>query len=251
MPAEKTRLAQPAALAAALLLSVVGLAPGQGPELGPPAARARQTPAAIPLPRLPTVQSNSPVTPARFQPPGRARPFAPRGADDSTQGVYQIQLEPPGLERLLLSLTSDADLQERIRQETYGRNPDERVVFPEEPILSRDRYYGRGAIWPQRGVIAEPFYVCYNRLFFEDKNAERYGWELGMLQPFVSTGLFLWDTALLPMHYFTDPCRKNDCSVGHCLPGDPTPFRLYPLEITGTGVVGELAVILALVAMFP
>src|SRR5262249_4704626 len=162
--------------------------------------------------------------------------------DQDGQLEYQIQLEPPGLQRLLLSLTSDANLQERIRQETLTRSQGrEAVTFPEEPILSRDRYYGRGAIWPLRALVAEPNFVCSRHLLFEDKNRERYGWELGMLQTFVSPALFFVDFLALPYNCMKVPCEKNECSAGYCLPGDPVPYRLYPPEITGTGLAAEVA----------
>src|SRR5262249_27609364 len=135
-------------LAALALLAGAGLASAQGTSLGPPQAPARgqviATPAPIPMPPLPSAQAPAPIVPVRYQPPRR-----PTGTDDEGQLEYQIQLEPPGIERLSLAMTSDADLQERIRQETIKRTKGlERVTFPEEPILSRDRYYGRGAIWP-------------------------------------------------------------------------------------------------------
>jgi hypothetical protein len=236
------------------LLALAGLAPAQQPALGPPQNNQPDViakPATWSVPRAPTLRVPSPVVPVRYQQPaGRGRPYTSSSGDD--EGLdYQIQLEPPGLERLTAGLSSDPDLQERIRQETLGRQPRERVTFPEEPILSRDRYYGRGGIWPQRAMIVEPDYTCYRKLLFEDKNTERYGWELGMLQPLVSLGIFWYDFAALPLHCFADPCGKTDCSVGYCLPGDPVPYRLYPPEITATGTLAEVAVILALVAIFP
>jgi hypothetical protein len=242
-----------------LVPGFAALAPAQATALGrpqtaaPPPSEVIAAPTPIPMPRIPTMQAPSPpVLQARFlQPAGRARPGSATG-DDEGQLDYQIQLEPPGIERLLLSLTSDADLQERIRQETLKRSRErERVTFPEEPILSRDRYYGRGAIWPQRGLIAEPNYVCYDKLLFEDKNAERYGWEIGMLQPFISAGLFFADFAVLPCRCFKDPCSHSECSAGQCLPGDPVPFRLYPPEITASGTLAEAVTILALIVIFP
>src|SRR5262249_37033464 len=134
------------ALAVVTLLGCAGLASAQSAAVGapqpatlPPAVSSAQP---IPVPRIPTMQVPSPILLARFQPPPRGRPGSVASTDDA-QLSYQIQLEPPGLERLALSLTTDADLQERIRQETLSTRPTERVIFPEEPILSRNRYYGR------------------------------------------------------------------------------------------------------------
>lgn len=233
-----------ASLAALALLFCASLATAQAPR---PAALGS------PVPPPPTFKVPAAILPVAYQQRGGSagRTYQPPTSGDDERLEYQIQLEPPGIERLALSMATDLDLQVRIRQDTLKRDKNEIVVFPEEPILSRDRYFGRGGIWPQRGVIAEPSYVCYNKLFFEDKNAERYGWELGMLQPFVSTGLFLYDVMAFPMHCAARPCDKMECSAGYCLPGDPTPFRIYPPGFTTTGTAAELAVIMALIVIFP
>ena len=164
----------------------------------------------------------------------------------------QVQLTPPGLERLS-RLDSDQKLFERIRQETLSSNPNERPMFPESPILSRERYMGRGALWQPRRLTVEPNFVCYGKLqsLFEDKNAERYGWDFGPLSPPLSFTKFLYDTAFFPMRAFANPCRLHECSAGHCLPGDPVPFQLYPMEWSVEGLSAEVAVIVALVAIFP
>jgi hypothetical protein len=178
--------------------------------------------------------------------PGTSTP----ATDVTGTSEYQIQLEPPGLERLS-RLDSDPMLFERIRQETRLRDINEKVEFPPSPILSRDTYRGRGPIWPARQQVVEPSFTCYERLFFEEKNSERYGWDLGILQPVVSAALFYKDLAFFPMHAFTDPCRRFECSASHCLPGDPVPYLLYPPEVSITGAAAETAVVLALVAIFP
>jgi hypothetical protein len=185
------------------------------------------------------------IIPVRYQRPGGA------AADDEGRPQYQIQLQPPGLERIS-QLDSDETLRERIRQETVEREGTtaERVAFPEEPILSRDVYYGRGTIWPRRALIVEPNFVTYRRLYFQDLNAERHGWDLGPIQPVLSTMKFWYDLALFPMHFVNDPCGR-DCSAGYCLPGDPVPYQWYPPEVTLKGSIVEIGTILALVAIFP
>ena len=226
------------------MLGLAGTGLGQGPSLVPAVETGRPVP--VSLPRAPTMQVPAPIQQVHYQ-------MGLRGSGEENQPAYQIQLEPPGRERLSQGLQSDVTLQERIRQETLS-NPataNERVDFPEEPILSRDRYAGREGLWRQRGMIAEPNFVNYGKLLFEDKNAERYGWDFGGAQVPLSYGLFLWDVATLPMHLFNDPCRKNESSAGYCLPGDPVPYLLYPPEVTLTGAVAEVAVVLALVAIFP
>jgi hypothetical protein len=182
-----------------------------------------------------------------YQRSDRARPEA--GMEEK-KTEPEIQVTPPGLYRLS-RLDNDPSFRERVKQESKVANPNERTEFPDEPILSHDTYQGRGNLWAARQVTAEPTFLCHQRLYFEDKNSERYGWDLGIFQPFVSAGLFYADLAMVPYHCATDPFRKYDCNVGYCLPGDPVPYLLYPPEISVTGAAGEVAVILALVAIFP
>jgi hypothetical protein len=182
-----------------------------------------------------------------------SQPIQPVAFQQSTttagDSAPTIQLESPGLGRLS-RLDSDERLQRRIEQ----LDPNAVHVFPEPPILSRDRYAGRNHLWQPRQMTVEPNYVYYGKLqsFFEDKNAERYGWDLGPLSIPVGLTKFASDVALFPAKAFSDPCRLHDCSAGHCLPGDPVPFMLYPPEIaTVTGTAAELAVIGALIVIFP
>jgi hypothetical protein len=184
---------------------------------------------------------------AALQRPLGAPPSGDLGtAEDMT--AYHIQLEPPGPERLF-RLDSEARLQERIRQEGRDRTPIDIVVFPKEPVLSTEPYYGRR--WPTAHEYAEADYVCYRRLLFEQKNFERYGWDLGVITPIVSALDFFGDFILMPYHGFTDPCRCFECSAGYCLPGDPVPLLLYPCEPSVTGALAEAATVAAVLAIFP
>lgn len=160
----------------------------------------------------------------------------------------KIQLEPPGPDRIFGRRDSDRTLQERMRQERRQQNlsPWE---FPDEPVLSTQVYSGR--VFPPMTETVEPNYLCYRRLYFEDKNSERYGWDLGIIQPFVSAGIFFWDTATLPYHLGTDPCRKYECNTGYCMPGDPVPYLLYPPIWSATGAAAEIGAVVAVAWIFP
>ena len=179
------------------------------------------------------------IQPAAYQAPG--------GMSEQA-----VQLEPPGLERLS-RLDSDEKLFERIRQEKLIEDPTGRPEFPPSPILSRERYAGRGSLWQPRRLTVEPNYVVYGKLqsLFEDKNSERYGWDFGPIQPAISYTKFMYDVAFLPMKAFANPCRIHESSAGQCLPGDPVPYMLYPMEWSVEGVSAELATIALLVAIFP
>jgi hypothetical protein len=181
-----------------------------------------------------------------YQQKGGLGGFIPPPAEETAE--YLIQLVPPGPQRVF-RLESEQALQERIRQEAKERPTPERVGFPEEPVVGRGPYVQRA--FPERHMLVEPNYVCYNRLFFEEKNSERYGWDLGFIQPFVSAGEFYWDLATLPYHFWTEPCRHYECSAGYCLPGDPVPYLIYPPQLSMSGAIAEAGTVVGLLAIFP
>ena len=95
-------------------------------------------------------------------------------------------------------------------------------------------------VWPPTVEVVEPIYVCHGRLLFAQPNYERQGWDLGILTPACCLGTFWYDMAALPFHLWNRPCYGYECSAGKCLPGDPTPFLVYPPELTVTGAAGGL-----------
>ena len=163
---------------------------------------------------------------------------------------YQIfvQLQPPGPQRLF-RLESESSFQERLRQEARQRPIPEQIEFPVEEPLAKGTYAGRS--WPMMREPVEPNYVCYGRLLFEEKNSERYGWDLGLINPLVSTAFFYGDVILAPYHLGTAICRKYECSAGQCIPGSPVPYMLYPPELSVTGTITEVAVVVGLAFAFP
>jgi hypothetical protein len=165
--------------------------------------------------------------------------------DDITQ--YGIQLEPPGPQRIF-RLEPESSLHIRMQQEAKQRPSQERLEFPEEPVVTGGDVHRH---FEPMQLLAEPNYVCYNRLYFEDLNTERYGWDLGPIQPFVSAAKFYADLLALPYHFWTDPCRCYECSAGYCLPGDPVPYLIYPPEFSLTGLTAEAVTVVGLMAMFP
>jgi hypothetical protein len=215
---------------------------------GAPPAALGSAPAPMPKEASEATPASAVEAGAQQPPPGSAPPpDQPRGTTEE-QAEYQIQLTPPGPERLF-RLESEVAFQERMRQEARQRPTLERITFPDEPVLSTEPYVARS--FPPAQEYVEPLFVCYNRLYFEDPNTERYGWDMGFIQPVVSTGEFLWDLVALPYHLGTEPCRKFECSAGYCLPGDPVPFLLYPPEFSAIGLTLEAGTIGALFAIFP
>lgn len=162
---------------------------------------------------------------------------------------YRISVTPPGPGTIFGHLDSELSLQERIRQGSRDLPGGDKVEFPVEPTLSKETYAGRR--WPQMVEIAEPNYVCYGRLYFEEKNSERYGWDLGIAQPLLSSAIFYGELLAMPYQWATDPLRCHDCNTGYCLPGDPVPYLLYPPALSISGGVAEAAAAITLIAIFP
>jgi hypothetical protein len=198
--------------------------------------------------------------PAQLLPPGEA-PFvptsmqrlppiaAPGPVDTADQAAVQeitIQLEPPPPNRLF-KLESERSLRERIRQENLNRN--QKIYFPEEPILSTEQYPGRH--WPPMHMVVEPMFVGFNRLFFHQINFERYGWDLGPISPVLSGLAFYKDLILMPYHQFTDPLRLYEYNRGWCLPGDAVPLYFYPTPISATGLLGQVGAVVLVLVTFP
>jgi hypothetical protein len=221
------------------------------PVVPTPATTPRKdapTPTVIPIEKdvmsaKPVPQPKPAIQPVRYPAPSSYD----AKADDESKG-FVPQLEPPGRQQLF-QLESEAALNERMRQAGLTNVRRERITFPEYPPVSTETYPGRH--WPPMPEYAEPNYVCYGRLLFEQKNTERYGWDLGIIQPVVSTGVFFADVATLPYHLATAPCRCYECSAGQCLPGDPVPYLLYPPELSATGGIAQAGTVLGLLAIFP
>jgi hypothetical protein len=169
----------------------------------------------------------------------------PKSYYDENLGLRGVR-EVPGLE-VITRLEPESALFKRMKQEALKAG--ERIVFPEEPVLAKEPYPGRH--WAHKTMQVEPCYVAHGRLLFEQQNFERGLWDLGPLTPVVEAGMFYFDVAALPYHVFTRPCQQYDTSAGKCMPGDPTPFYLYPPELSFPGAVAEVAVVTGLFFVFP
>lgn len=148
----------------------------------------------------------------------------PRKEGEEDVFPFLIQLTPPGPQRLF-RLESEEAFRERVRRD--AKDTRLRIDFPPateakpEPVLPERQW---GTIF----AVAEPNYVCYGRLWFQQRNFERQGWDLGVVTPGISAGLFYVDVITLPIHWALDPLRCWECSAGLCLPGDPAPLLWYP-----------------------
>ncbi len=158
-------------------------------------------------------------------------------------------------------LDDDAELNKRIldelvefdRKKFETDKPGQKFVFEAEKYAlpppakvgaTGVAYVPKTAGYSPTAALIEPGYVVHRRLLFEEKNSERHGWDLGFIQPLVSTAAFYKDTLLYPAHVASNLYERYDTSAGKCLPGSPVPYYLYPEEITLFGAtVGALAIL--------
>ena len=122
------------------------------------------------------------------------------------------------------------------------------IAFPDydrtDPLVPPGTtYVAKTGSYPPVTAYAEPAFVVHRRLHFEEKNSERYGWDLGIFQPFVSTAAFYKDVLLWPNSLASGlEVGFWDTSAGKCLPGTPVPYYLYPPGLTVSGMTAELGV---------
>ena len=225
------------------------------PSAAPPAAPAVQTtpaqgpwgsPPAVPLtyyykkePGTGVVPAANVYLPSAQDPPKAAPKSDPPDAAKSAKVKDILEMPPP---EKLFRLESEAKLQERITSER-------KLTFPTQSKLSAGDYTKRS--FAQMAIQVEPHYVCYGRLFFEEKNTERYGWDLGPITPLLLAAQFGSDVSSLPYKICSFPRLRYDCSAGLCLPGDPVPLLSYPMGFSGSGALGQAAVTVAMYAIFP
>ncbi len=172
---------------------------------------------------------------------------AGRGKDGDEVDIV-ISVDLPGPERLFRR-ESERDVFERLRQDEKKRPGAGRVIFPTYQPLSKEPYAPRH--FAPMVETVEPSYVCHTRLFFEQPNFERYGWDLGVLTPALCLGKFYYDFAFFPYHFWSRPFECVDSSSGKCLPGDPTPLYLYREPLSVTGALGQAGTIIGLGFVFP
>jgi hypothetical protein len=190
------------------------------------------------------------VEPVQFQPPPPTplpdkilRVAAQAGKIKAAEQEYDftIKTELPGLD-VLTKRISEAEFFQSLREEARLKPGTGRIYVPEQERVSDQVYTGRQFQYMLRYV--EPSYVCHQPLLFEQKNFERYGWDLGPINPGLELGMFYYDTVMLPYHLGAHACRCFDCSAGKCLPGDPVPFLLYREQFSITGLVFEFGTVL-------
>lgn len=186
----------------------------------------KETPPDKPADKTPSfVSSSRPSDPLRLRSNEELAEEIITDVNRSQRDLYEYQME----EFRAGKLTTRPNPVEPKKLEDLQRLPT--PVF-QPPVQVKAGYE------PVRALI-EPGYVVHRRLYFEEKNSDRYGWELGMAQPLVSAGVFFKDVLLWPSHLTSNLFERYDTSAGKCRPGDPVAYYLYPPNITlGGGLIG-------------
>lgn len=185
------------------------------------------------------------IVPVAAQRPADGGMRAPVLVDEGD--VSFIRPELPGPQRLFMR-DSEADFFDRLSR-AMKKNDGTRAIFPDDPVVSKETYRPRN--FPHMVQLVEPSFVCHGRLYFEQPNFERAGYNFGVLQPAICLGVFYYDMALLPYHMWTDLHNREECNVGKCLPGDQSPL-LFPRErFSVTGLVGAAGTGIGLGFLFP
>lgn len=218
-------------------------------------AHAQSSNAQIITPKfVPALPRSSPgVVPASYSaaqpaPAVQVNAQPSRVAEAREEPFQAFRIDLPGPQRMF-QRDSEAQFFERIALETRKQRAGARAVFPEEPILSKEPYQPRNS--PRLEKLVEPSYVCHGRLYFEQPNFERAGYDFGPLQPALGLGVFYYDTFLLPYHFWTDLKDRTECNVGKCLPGDPSPLLVPRERFSVTGLVGQSGAMIGLGFLFP
>ncbi|MCS7272510.1 MAG: hypothetical protein NZ703_15610, partial [Gemmataceae bacterium] len=190
------------------------------------------TPAAAPQPL-----DKQPEQPPSFD----KRSYDEKEREDRQRLVYNPRPED------VFSIPDDAALEQRtielLREEERkaGRDPFAKypkgISFPKAvPAGLGQKYVAKTTDYPPQRVEYVSNYVVHRRLHFEEKNAERYGWDLGIIQPLVSAAYFYKDVLLWPNSLASGVAHGFwDTNMGKCLPGSPVPYYLYPPGLTITG----------------
>lgn len=248
-------IAKPASLPRPNDSRVVPASYQDGPDVVVPGV-----PAVPPIPAVPT-PSVPPAAPTEVS----ANPVPPRVVPVPSTLPSPSKDLGPEVTRLpprssIFTIYEDDVLEQKIYEsiaKQLGKSPEElrkSTPFPPlKPLVPPGTTYVAKTAKLEPGVVVyEPGFIVHNRLLFEERNSERYGWDLGLAQPFVSTMSFYKNVLMWPHNAASSlVVGRMDTNAGKCLPGSPTPYYLYPQGLTITGGVAEGLVITGLAFVIP
>ena len=123
------------------------------------------------------------------------------------------------------------------------------------PLMAQDRPFTRGALVAagyQWHPSPDGLQFCYQPLYFEEVNLERYGRSFGILQPAVSAAAFWGRVPLLPYMAFARPARRCTMHAHWTLPGYKIPqWEPQPIVPSVHGSAAEVAAIYGIILLIP
>jgi len=94
--------------------------------------------------------------------------------------------------------------------------------------------------------------MCHRPLYFEEINAERYGYTPSyVFQPVLSAVRFFFTIPALPYKMMIERPRRCSYTLGHYRPGSCAPRRWHRLPLRISVGVAEAAVVVGLVFLIP
>lgn len=105
--------------------------------------------------------------------------------------------------------------------------------------------------WPCMTYTWEAAATRHNPLYFEEINAERYGYGRRCLQPVVSTAHFFGTIPLLPYLKGANCPWECQYTLGHYRPGSCHPYRLHSLPLSCRGAAMQAGAVTGLVYIIP
>jgi hypothetical protein len=207
---------------------------------------AEQIPSAMPISPLERAQPAGHTLPPRVS-PGQSPTMTP---GEPTAELPTAQRIKP-LREISLDITPPAllsDQQQPIAPPIDYAAEALPQIAAEQPFV-RGEFAAAGFDWhPSPASLS----FCYQPLYFEEVNPERYGHSFGILQPAVSAVAFYGRIPLLPYMAFARPARRCTYHAHWTLPGYKIPrWEPQPIVPSVTGAAAEMAFIYGLVLLIP
>lgn len=171
----------------------------------------------IPIPAL----EDLPVAPESLIALANSLQSVPSNSNDQTSirgsdSAKELR-ETPGLEVLSKPILPFEIVQNSRSKDAPAELQPSLVAHPDP------RYFNH---WPETNALWDSPAFCFQPLYFEQTNLERYG--IGYPSPtnaLVSGSRFLADAALFPIKALRQPPHSCQCTLGHRRPGDCNPIQ--------------------------
>ncbi|MDX1947208.1 MAG: hypothetical protein SFU86_17540 [Pirellulaceae bacterium] len=231
-PIQELAVAAPAAPAPQAATQIAAL-PAPPPARLPPLALQVRTPPPVPLVRAVPVSTQ----PEPLPPAGPPEIIGQRAAYQvKTLREISIDITPP-------KLVND-DGQRMAAPPDYAAER-----FAEIPVRDGDDRFER-----EYDFVPSPagLEFCYQPLYFEELNVERYGRNFGLLQPVVSTAHFYSRIPLLPYMAIARPARQCTYHNHWTLPGYRVPWwEKQPPIVDANAAAFEICVAYGVILLLP